>query len=526
MSWIYQINKAANGPALVFFHGWGSDSNIWRHLRKHLGGEHQLVDLPGFGFKQDEPAPPLESFIQALGDELPEACVLIGWSLGGMIATRLAAQFPQKVKALVTLACNPSFVARDTWPMAMSEAAYQDFRDNFAAHPIKTWTRFCALQNQGDRNQKALTALLRTQKAPEEQNYAGRMTCLHWLAELDNRDSLSALTLKPLCIFGAQDALCPVSVAEALPSLVDADVRVLEDISHALPVSEPQRIAVWIRDHLKMPEPLSPFRKYEVAQSFGASAGAYDSAATVQAQIALRMLTRMPLVGASPDKIWLDLGCGTGYVSQFLKEQNKDLAGLVHMDIAEHMVHKARSKAHAGRSSSYWLAGDAEQLPLADGSLAAVLSSLMLQWCFRSLNVFKEIQRSLEPSGWLLFSTLGPDTLCELKQAWRAVDNFVHVNEFKPVENLKRELQQAGFVEIDIQRFPLQLEYSELLPLLKNLKAIGAHNMNVGRNKGLTTVNRLRRLEREYEKFRVNGKLLATYDVVICRCRKAKKEAS
>ena len=66
------------------------------------------------------------------------------------------------------------------------------------------------------------------------------------------------------------------------------------------------------------------------------------------------------------------------------------------------------------------LAGDLEQLPLADASLDLYWSSLAIQWC-DPLAVFREARRVLRPDGRLAVSTLGPATFHELREAFTAV---------------------------------------------------------------------------------------------------------
>ena len=80
----------------------------------------------------------------------------------------------------------------------------------------------------------------------------------------------------------------------------------------------------------------------------------------------------------------------------------------------------------AGKQQS-WLrpfervCADAQALPLRDGSVDLIVSNLMLQWCDPDA-VFAEFRRVLAPSGLLSFSAFGPDTLSELRTAWRQVD--------------------------------------------------------------------------------------------------------
>ena len=91
---------------------------------------------------------------------------------------------------------------------------------------------------------------------------------------------------------------------------------------------------------------------------------------------------------------------------------------------------------HGGGASCDWLVADAEALPLVNDSVDLVFSSLALQWCYRPDHLFAELARVLKPGGICVFTSLGPDTLRELRAAWAAVDAHQHVNAFLPAGEL------------------------------------------------------------------------------------------
>jgi malonyl-CoA O-methyltransferase len=113
-----------------------------------------------------------------------------------------------------------------------------------------------------------------------------------------------------------------------------------------------------------------------------------------------------------------------------------------------------------------------------------------------------------------MFSTLGPDTLKELREAWTAADDAQHVNHFVDMHNVGDAVMQAGLCEpvLDLER--TQLTYPDVLSLMRDLKAIGAHNVAAARTRGLTPRAKLQRMEQAYEKARSNDRLPATYEVI------------
>lgn len=493
----------------VFLHGWGSDSSLWQPLCRFLPGEPHFVDLPGFGAAGAEPVE-LEAFLSQVSSRLPQQCVLVGWSLGGMLAAQLAHRNPDKVKALATIASNPVFVARPDWPEAMEPATFKRFYDDFEQDSVATWTRFCALQALGDSKRKVVTQHLRQQTPPSMESAPAWLQGLRWLEMLDNRQVLVELIMPQYHLFGAADALVPVGAADHLRELLpQVSVEILPNTGHAPHLADPELIAQKLKDWLA-----PPLDKRRIARSFGAAAVTYDRYAHVQRRVAEDLREFCPRFAKGAPV--LDLGCGTGYMAEGVL-QSADAPNVLLADLALPMVKIAREKLP--RLSG--LVADAEALPLADESLAGVVSSLALQWCRDLSVVAQEAYRVLHAGGELVLSTLGPDTLHELKKAWRCIDAYTHVNSFHSPDAVRVALERAGFTAVELRRYPLVAQYDQLMPLLRELKGIGAHNINPGSRPGLTGIRQLHQLDDSYQRFRDRtGKLPATYDVILVRAKK------
>jgi len=257
-----------------------------------------------------------------------------------------------------------------------------------------------------------------------------------------------------------------------------------------------------------------------VARSFGRAAAHYDDVAVLQRQTGDELLDRLSLVTLQPDRI-LDLGVGTGRNLSLLGRRYPN-AELLAVDIAPAMLAHARNSFSQAQGLKRWLpnaqkpkylAGDAENLPLADNSVDLVFANLALQWCDPRMS-FAEIQRVLRPDGLLMFTTLGPDTLHELRQAWASVDDYPHVNMFYDMHDVGEAMMEAGLAEpvLDTDRYTLT--YATSMALMKDLKVLGARNVNTGRRPGLTGKQTIKRVADAYEVFRNDGLLPATYEVV------------
>jgi malonyl-CoA O-methyltransferase len=141
------------------------------------------------------------------------------------------------------------------------------------------------------------------------------------------------------------------------------------------------------------------------------------------------------------------------------------------------------------------------------------VSNLLLQWCSPDA-LFAEFRRVLAPHGLLSFSAFGPDTLRELRAAWKQVDSHSHVHQFIDMHDLGDALVRGGFAApvLDVERFTLR--YLDVRKVAADLKATGAHNASAGRAKGLTTGRKFAAMQAAYENFRQDGRLPATYEVV------------
>ncbi len=251
--------------------------------------------------------------------------------------------------------------------------------------------------------------------------------------------------------------------------------------------------------------------KASARRSFERAADRYDEAAVLQREVATRLLERLDLVRLSPQRI-LDLGSGTGYCIDGLLARYRK-AEVVALDIALPMLRHARRRGRWLRRPRC-VCADAERLPFADDSFDLVFSNLMMQWCVDLDATFAELRRVIRPGGLLLFSSFGPDTLKELRAAWGEVDGYAHVNTFLDMHDVGDALLRARFADpvMDVER--LILTYRDVRKLMRELKQIGAHNVTAGRPRGLTGRHRLQRLVEAYERFRHDGLLPATYEIV------------
>ena len=264
-----------------------------------------------------------------------------------------------------------------------------------------------------------------------------------------------------------------------------------------------------------MPDPTFPDKR-AVRRAFDRAATTYDRHNVLQCEVGLRLLKHLDPIKVDPSRI-LDIGCGTGL---FFEELRKRFPRpqLVGIDIAHAMLRKAQArtprwKRVLGLRAPRLACADAEHLPIAAGAMQMVFSNLALQWT-RPDAVFREAARVLDTGGLFMFSTFGPDTLKELRDAFAAVDGYAHVNTFVDMHDLGDLLVHAGFADPVMEMEVITLEYSCVEAIARDLKAIGARNALPDRPRGLAGRGRWRDVIAAYEAHRRDGVLPATYEVV------------
>jgi malonyl-CoA O-methyltransferase len=239
------------------------------------------------------------------------------------------------------------------------------------------------------------------------------------------------------------------------------------------------------------------------------------------------MLERLDLLKAKPQRI-LDLGSGTGYCARRLRRRYPD-STVVEVDVTLPMLQKSRMLEPWWRRgldalhvvSARLLCADMEHLPVASGCFDMVWSNMALHWAIDTTRVFDEITRVLRPGGVCMFSTLGPDTLKELRSAYARADHCAHVNDFLDMHDLGDMLVGSGLADPVMDMECITATYPDLRRLLAEIKATGTVNLSADRNPSLSGRRTFDVCEQVYEGLRIDGRLPATFEVVYGQAWKA-----
>lgn len=241
-------------PALTLLHGWGLHGGVWDALRAALPGQAMHApDLPGYYGTPTVTPYSAEGLADAIAPSLPDACLLLGWSMGGMVALALAARHPHKVKALVLVATTPSYVNRAGWDKGLTPELLQGFADGVRNDYRATLLRFLSLQARGGDAAREVIARLRdsvfARGEPDAKTLADG---LELLRTVDLREQVKQVRVPTLVVHGGYDGLCLTAAAEWLAAeLPNARLALQSKAAHAPFLSHPEWFVEELRGFLR-----------------------------------------------------------------------------------------------------------------------------------------------------------------------------------------------------------------------------------------------------------------------------------
>ncbi|AWH88585.1 pimeloyl-ACP methyl ester esterase BioH [Limnobaculum parvum] len=220
---------------LVLLHGWGLNAEVWGCITDRLAPHFRLhlVDLPGYGRSQGYGVLSLREMAEVVLENAPQQAVWLGWSMGGLIASKIALMASERMQALITVASSPCFCAsdEDQWPGIRADVL-RGFEVQLSQNFEQTVAQFMALQTLGAPNARndaqKLNQVVLDCPMPEVSVLHGG---LDLLAENDLRQALINLPIPLLRIYGSLDGLVPRRMIPQLDALWPQSRSIL--INHA-----------------------------------------------------------------------------------------------------------------------------------------------------------------------------------------------------------------------------------------------------------------------------------------------------
>jgi len=255
------------------------------------------------------------------------------------------------------------------------------------------------------------------------------------------------------------------------------------------------------------------FDRRRLRHSFGRAAAGYSDVAVLQREVESRLLEQLDALGERQPLRILDGGSGPGRASGVMKGRWRK-AEVIALDIALPMLRQVP------RNTRFWrpvrrVCGEAAQLPFSDASVDVIFSNLCLQWVPDLPQALSEFRRVLREGGLLLFSTFGPDTLVELREAYlQAGERVPPLSAFAAIQQVGDAMIGAGFRNPVLERDLFKLDYASVMDLLRELRAIGAGDARVQRPRGLGGKSRQKNMISAYEALRADDRLPSTWEVI------------
>ncbi|MBE8189524.1 MAG: alpha/beta fold hydrolase [Candidatus Thioglobus sp.] len=213
---------SGSGEDLVLLHGWGFSADLFADLVAKYQHKYRLtvIDLPGHG-RSDEVAGGAENWCAEIINNLPTNPILLGWSLGGLLAISIARQLP--LKGLILVACSPNFIQNKHWNFGIPADNFRQFNTNLKADFSKGLRRFVSLQSNNKKQIKALNQSISRFPASTQALNQG----LEILLNTNLLDEFQQLKIPIKVILGENDTLVPSQIS-AWYKACGVDVKILK----------------------------------------------------------------------------------------------------------------------------------------------------------------------------------------------------------------------------------------------------------------------------------------------------------
>lgn len=249
MATLYWQTVGEGKQDIVLLHGWGLNAEVWQTIIPRVASQFRihLVDLPGYGRSRDFSPMSVQSMADILWEQAPKNAIWLGWSLGGLVASRIALDHSDEVKALITVASSPCFGAHEEWQGIKPEVLL-NFEKMLSENFQRTVERFLALQTLGTESAREDARTLKSvvlalpMPTVEVLNMG-----LESLRTEDLREELTHLAVPFLRIYGYLDGLVPRKIVSKLDALYPhSSSIVMRHCAHAPFVSHPDEFSEYL----------------------------------------------------------------------------------------------------------------------------------------------------------------------------------------------------------------------------------------------------------------------------------------
>jgi len=232
------VETSGEGPNVVFLHGWGMNAEVWFEIQQVFEENYRVtvIDLPGHGRSQSENlGVDFDALVELVEANIPDHCILVGWSLGGVVAQSIAIRYPQKLNKLVLVASNAQFQQSDNWHCAMKPEVLENFVQNLHQDYKSTLQQFLMLQALGAENaKKTIRELKQRLFLHGEPETVALENGLLFLKNVSVLEDLHKITIPSLIVNGRLDSLVPAAAGEKMQQMIpQSEFKLIDKAGHA-----------------------------------------------------------------------------------------------------------------------------------------------------------------------------------------------------------------------------------------------------------------------------------------------------
>lgn len=246
----YDLEISGQGKALLLLHGFGGNKSTWADLRAGLDSEYRViaVDILGHGASDKPTQVRAYHMVRAscdvisLLDELRiPACHLLGYSMGGRLALRLAVSYPTRFRSLILESASPG-LADDV------ERKQRRRQDEALAERIETmgiawfadyWEKLPLWKSQAKLSEDILAAQRKQRLGNSATGLANSLRGMGSGAQPNLWPRLEQVTMPTLLVVGKQDSKFVAINQLMARQMPRAVLQVIPDAGHNIHLEQP-----------------------------------------------------------------------------------------------------------------------------------------------------------------------------------------------------------------------------------------------------------------------------------------------
>jgi pimeloyl-[acyl-carrier protein] methyl ester esterase len=246
------VKVTGNGPDLVLLHGWAMHGRIFDGLIDELSKHYRVhcIDLPGHGRSTDETfSTQLDELATTVAPAIPDDAIVLGWSLGGLLAMNLAQRI--NLRALVLVSSSVRFIANTDWPHGMAPDVFAQFFTRLQQNMPATVQDFLRLQVRGDSHAAETFATLKASLLQHPAVPQALQNGLALLRDADESASIAKVELPVLMVTGEYDRIThPDACAQLAQQLPNARYALIKRAGHAPFISHREEFVAEVNNFL------------------------------------------------------------------------------------------------------------------------------------------------------------------------------------------------------------------------------------------------------------------------------------